>query len=316
MKYYMAPLESVTNYRYRKHYHANFKGIDRFYIPFLQPHSFSLTNRDRKEIDIKNNVSLPDVVPQIISNSVEDTLWLINMLNDYGYKEVNLNFGCPSGTVVSKGRGAGIFKDLAKMREYLSEIFAKSPLPISIKTRIGYEKEEEFWKILEIYNEFPIKELIIHPRTCKEHYVGPLHLDVLDDLDKKTSIPVVYNGEIKNKDDIEYIKNRYPYINAVMLGRGLLEYPDVLADDSDSRNAIKNFVLGLSNEFINDIGWGSASFPIKELWSYISKRFDITEQERKKLFKAKDMATFMGLAEDLLDRCPLKEKPGKSAFIK
>lgn len=304
MKIYFAPLESITNYRYRKHYDAHFRGVDRYYIPFLSPKDYSLTNRDRNEIKKENNLLNKEVVPQIISNDAEETLWLINELKDLGFKEVNLNFGCPSGTVVSKGRGSGMLKDLGKMRTYLSKIFAKSPLPISIKTRIGYQSEDEFSSILEVYNEFPIKELIIHPRTTKEMYKGSLHLNIFDGLDKKTSIPVVYNGEIKNKNDIEFISARYPWINAVMIGRGFLEYPDML--EASSKDNIKDFILSLSNEYIKDIGWGNASYPIKEMWSYLIHRFDIDTSLKKKLFKEKNKDTFFQYVDEVFETSSLK----------
>ena len=76
-----------------------------------------------------------------------------------GYGEVNLNLGCPSGTVTAKGKGAGFLGDLPRLERFLDEIFARSPLPISIKTRMGVSDPEEFGPILALYNRSPVKEL-------------------------------------------------------------------------------------------------------------------------------------------------------------
>lgn len=304
MRIYFAPLESVTNYRFRKHYDAHFHNVDRYYIPFLSPKSFSLINRDKNDIAPENNQLGKELVPQIISNDAEETLWLIDILKDLGYKEVNLNFGCPSGTVVAKGRGSGMLKNLVFLEQYLSEIYAKSPLPVSIKTRIGYQSEDEFSSILDVYNKFPVKELIIHPRTTKEMYKGPLHLNVFDGLEKRTIIPLVFNGEIKTKGDILYIQERYPYLQAIMIGRGLLQYPDMLAESDKS--TIKDYIISLSDEYINDIGWGNASYPIKEMWSYLINRFDVDPSLKKKLFKEKNKDAFMAYVDRLFDESNLK----------
>mgnify|MGYP002238303325 FL=1 len=109
-------------------------------------------------------------VPQILTNNVEDFLCTAKKIGDYGYKEVNLNLGCPSRTVVTKGRGAGFLDEPQKLDRFLDAVFEKCNLEISIKTRIGMEDPEEFETILPIYNKYPLKELIIH-RVCRRSFI-------------------------------------------------------------------------------------------------------------------------------------------------
>ncbi len=309
MKIYFAPLESVTLYTLRNAFDNHFSGVDRYYIPFLSPMGDGrLISKCERDILPENNQINKEIVPQIISNDVNATLILINRLKDLGYKEVNLNFGCPVGTVTAKEKGSGILRNLPRLDAYLKGVVEGSPLPISVKTRIGWSDPNEFQAILDVYNKYPLKELIIHPRCAKEGYSGPIHIDIFEGLDKRTNIPLVYNGEIKNEDDIAYIGNRFPFVKAIMIGRGLLEYPDMLMDYSDDarRKRIKDYVKGLSEMYIETRGWKNGSYGVKELWSYLYKRFEISEKDRKELFKEKDLNAFRMLEDKVLES-PLRD---------
>lgn len=86
-------------------------------------------------------------VPQILTNSAADFLRIEKDLGAFGYRELNINLGCPSGTVVSKGRGAGFLASPEKLDQFLEEIFSKTEAKISLKTRIGMEEPEEFFRL-------------------------------------------------------------------------------------------------------------------------------------------------------------------------
>lgn len=291
MKYYLAPLEGITNSYYRRIFSKYFHNVDKYFIPFINPAQYNLSHRDLREIDINNNKIDKDIVPQIISNNSKETLWLINKLKEDGYKEVNLNFGCPSGTVVSKYRGGGILKDLSLMDNYLKEVFSSTTLPISIKIRLGIDSVSEFKNILNILNKYDVKELIIHPRTVKEKYNGKLHLEIFNDLDRLTNIPIIYNGEIKNLDDIKYIESKFPYIKGIMIGRGLIAIPDLLEDnsllnDKERINKIKCFYNELYFEFLAKFGYNNTKFFAKEIWVLLINYFDVDKKIKKQLFKS------------------------------
>ena len=147
MKIYMAPMEGITNHIYRQAYRHHFGQVDRYFMPFLS--SLGLNYKEIRDIAPENNQGM-DIVPQILTNNTEIFLGLAEMFRDLGYTEVNLNIGCPSGTVTAKGRGSGFLRFLPELDRFLEEIFAISPLPISVKTRIGYTDEAEWPVILEI----------------------------------------------------------------------------------------------------------------------------------------------------------------------
>ena len=165
MKFYLAPLEGITDYIYRRVYHQMFEPMDAYFIPFLTPNeNGKFSARQKKDLLPENNEGI-NVIPQILTNKVDEFISGVKYLEFLGYEEVNLNMGCPSRCVVSKGRGAGMLADVEQLDRFLGSIFEGAKLKISIKTRIGIVKPEEFEHLLEIYNQYPISELIIHPRN-------------------------------------------------------------------------------------------------------------------------------------------------------
>ena len=165
MKYYLAPLEGVTSHIYRRAYHTCFCPMDKYFTPFLVPHTKrGFNSRERREILPQNNPGMY-LVPQIMSNDADGFLKTEEKLREYGYEEVNLNLGCPSKTVVSKNRGSGFLSKTEELDRFLDQIYRGTKGKISIKTRIGRYSPDEFEEILRIYNQYPVEELIIHPRV-------------------------------------------------------------------------------------------------------------------------------------------------------
>ena len=168
MNYYFAPMEGLTDSIYRLQHHRFFGGVDRYYMPFFSPTIHrTLTSKETRELPRADSVPFT-VVPQVMTKCAEDFLWAAEVVRDLGYNEINLNIGCPSGTVVAKGKGSGMLRDLEELTKFFDSIFAVSSLPVTVKTRIGLESPEEFPAVLELYNRYPIKELTIHPRVRKQ----------------------------------------------------------------------------------------------------------------------------------------------------
>lgn len=229
MKFYLAPLEGITDYIYRNIYHRMFEPMDAYFIPFLTPNeNGKFSERQKKDLLPENNEGM-NVIPQILTNKVEEFISGAKYLKFLGYEEINLNVGCPSRCVVSKGRGAGMLADVKQLDRFLDSIFEGTTLKISIKTRIGIVKPEEFENLLEIYNQYPISELIIHPRTGQEFYKGKPHWEQYGYALEKSRIPVCYNGDIFTEKDFERLGNEFPENGAVMLGRGVLGDPLLLS---------------------------------------------------------------------------------------
>ena len=176
MQYYYAPLEGITDATFRRLHHKYFPGVDRYFMPFISPTIHRcLSNREARELPRADSVDFA-AVPQLLGKNVEDMLWAMEVCADQGYDEVNINLGCPSGTVVSKGKGSGMLSDIHALDEFLDAIYAKAPLPVSLKTRIGVNDSENWGHILEIYRDYPVKELTVHPRIRKAFYKGDCDL--------------------------------------------------------------------------------------------------------------------------------------------
>jgi len=222
---YFAPMEGVTDAVYRRVHHAHFGGVDKYFIPFISPtQNLVLTPRERNNVSPEVNEGL-NVVPQVLTKKADHFLWAAQLLYDMGYEEVNLNAGCPSGTVTAKGKGAGMLLDLHALDRFLDEIYAHSPVRVSIKTRIGFFSPEESDDLLAVYNRYPVHELIVHPRTREQHYKGTPHRDVYAACESNSHLPLVYNGDLFTPQDCCDFAQQHPQTRALMLGRGMLANP-------------------------------------------------------------------------------------------
>lgn len=220
MRYYFAPMEGLTDSVYRRLHHKYFPGVDRYYMPFFSPTVHrQLTARESRELPEADSVSFA-AVPQVLTKVTEDFLWAAEVIRDRGYDEVNLNLGCPSGTVTAKGKGAGMLTDPEALDRFLDDVFSKCPIAISVKTRLGMHTPEEFPALLDIFNRYPIRELTVHPRVRQEFYRSPIHFDWFDYAVENSRNRLCYNGNLCTPTQIREFEKKYPQINSVMIGPG------------------------------------------------------------------------------------------------
>ena len=222
---YFAPLEGVTDTVYRQVHHAHFTGPVKYFIPFISPtQNLVLTPRERRNVDPQANAGFY-AVPQVLTKNAGHFIWAANLLQELGYEEINLNAGCPSGTVTAKGKGAGLLQHPQALAWFLDEVFARTPVRVSVKTRIGFSSPEEFDALMEVYSRYPIHELIIHPRTREEYYKGAVHRDVYAAAEARLRMPLVYNGDLFTPDQCRAFEQAHLQTRALMLGRGMLANP-------------------------------------------------------------------------------------------
>ena len=306
MRYYFAPMEGLTDSIYRRLHHKYFPGVARYYMPFLSPTIHrTLTHKEDRELPLADSVGF-SAVPQILTKVSEDFLWAAQVCQDGGYDEVNLNVGCPSGTVVSKGKGSGMLRDAAALDRFLEEIFQGSPLPISVKTRLGLENPEEFPALLEVFNRYPIKELTIHPRVRKQFYDGGVHMDWFDYAVEHSSNPLCYNGDILTLADAEALQRKYPQIDAIMIGRGLIADPGMLSGGTDAK-ALEGFMNELMAVYEVEFGGSrNAIFRLKENWGFLHDRFEGCDKLWKRLRKTTDADEFKSISAEIFHTLPLR----------
>lgn len=312
---YLAPMEGITGYVYRNALQQCFGGIDRYFTPFITTHTKkAMDAREKNDILPEHNEGIP-LVPQIISKNAEDSIKLIHTLSqDYGYQEVNLNLGCPSGTVVAKGRGAGFLANPKELHEYLKKVYDEIDIAMSIKTRIGIEDPDEFHELLEIFNQFPVSELIVHPRVQKDFYKNTPNLEAYQEALEKCKCPVVYNGNIFGKTDFSEFTTRFPENESVMIGRGIISNPALGRELRGGKRLEKEEFLQFHDLLLQGYqtyisGDKNTLFKMKELWFYFEKQFDHPEKKMKKIKKAEHMTDYQLAVKQLLKEVPLKEDP-------
>ena len=306
MRYYFAPMEGLTDSIYRRAHHQYFTGVDRYYMPFLSPTIHrTLTHREDRELPLAESESF-QAVPQVLTKVSEDFLWAAQVCLDRGYDEVNLNVGCPSGTVVSKGKGSGMLRDLEHLDRFLDEIFAKTPIPVSVKTRLGIENPEEFTAILDIYNKYPIKELTIHPRIRKQFYNGSVDMEKFRYAAQNSRNPLCYNGDITSVEQIESLSREFPQLESVMIGRGLVADPGLLCGGTDVK-ALEQFMNALLEEYTVAFGGSRNSmFRLKENWGLLHPRFEGVDKLWKKLRKTTDLEEYKAITAEIFHTLPLR----------
>lgn len=302
MKLYFAPLEGITTYLYRNAYEKLYGNVDKYFAPFISPaEKCPMTNKEKKDLLPENNVGI-NLVPQILTCKSEHFNEAVAEIKDMGYREVNLNIGCPSGTVCAKGKGAGFLREPEMLKSFLDDIYsygAKENISISVKTRLGYADPEEFHKLMEIFNEFPISELIVHARVKTDLYRGEPRLDYYSYAIENSKNPLVYNGNVYSKEDLQnYCKITNCNIVTLMLGRGLITNP-----------GLTNELLTGSPEFDYKKFWEfhdlvyheyqkilspdiNTLYRMKELWTYWRANFEGSDKIFKHIVKAKKYAEY------------------------
>lgn len=308
MNIYFAPLEGLTDSTYRRLHHKYFPGVNRYYTPFFSPTSSrKLTPREVRELPPAESLGVP-VIPQLLTKSAEDFLWMSEKFQDLGYAEINLNTGCPSGTVTAKGKGAGMLKDLDNLATFLDMIFEKATVDISVKTRIGFENPEEFPAILEIFNRYPIKELTVHPRVRNAFYKGDVDMETFRYALNNSHCPVCYNGNLNSLADIERASAKFPDLPAVMLGRGLIGDPGMLTSGGTDATILENFLEELLEEYLVHFGGSrNAMFRLKEHWRYLICNFENNEKLEKRLRKTTDLSEYKAITREIFHNLPIKE---------
>ena len=308
----LGPFQGITDAPFRSVFQRHFGGIDKFYTPFFtgiqKDHAKNLQG---EEIDPRCN-DVETLTPQILSTDAEEVLRFAKQCKQLGYKEINLNMGCPFPRVANKKRGCGLLPYPDKVEELFERIFEEIDINFSVKCRLGYFNADEINAILPIFNRFPLSELIIHPRIGKQLYKGEADVERFKALMPFINAPLVYNGDIVSVDSFERIRglineptekrhfdrlNDRQTVNQFMLGRGMLANPFLAEQIKNKEDAyaaslqqkterLHRYVLDLYDDRLRHAG-GSPKVlgRMKELWSYLMNSFDAPQDVWRKIKK-------------------------------
>jgi len=306
MKIYFAPMEGLTDSVYRRLHQTYFPGVDKYYTPFFSPTVHrELTPREMRELPNAAEMRVP-TVPQILTKNAEDFLWFAGKCAELGYTEVNLNLGCPSGTVFSKGKGSGMLRDPEALERFLDGIFRDPPLPISVKSRLGVESPDEFPRLLEIFNRYPISELTLHSRVRTQLYKGLPDMEAFRYCLENSQSPVCYNGNLCSLPDVTDFASQFPECDRVMLGRGLIADPGLFSGGT-KRETLQAFLDELLGSYIAVFGSErNAMFRMKENWFCLLHKFHNSEHLGKRLRKTTDLQEYKAITREIFETLPMR----------
>lgn len=265
----------------------------RYYAPFLSPpENRVLIKKKMAELEPAANPGV-QVIPQLLAKDGELAAWMIGELRRMGYTEVNLNFGCPSGTVTAKGKGSGMLRDPQKLDAFLDAVFSQAGGPVSVKTRLGVARAEEFGEILNVYNKYPLCELTIHPRVMKQLYRGQADREAFAAYLSACTAPVCYNGDVTTVDDLRALEAAFPGLSGIMVGRGLIADPALLrkavGGPAASREELRGYHDELYHGYTEAFGMASCAVSrMKAHWFYLIHLFDGADALEKPLRKARE----------------------------
>lgn len=292
-----APLEGITGWLFRRVHHSRFPGLARYYTPFSAPTADSpLTGRGRNDALPEHNAGVP-VVPQLLTNKADDFISAARCLQDLGYDEVNLNLGCPSGTVVSKKKGAGFLADPQGIDAFLDTVFRRLDMTVSVKTRIGVSDPDEWPALLEIFGRYPISLLIVHPRLRTDYYRGEVRQETFACAAADYKGPLCYNGDLNTPADCLGVAAQFPHLSELMAGRGLVADPALGRELAGGPPLTLEEFLAFHDELVagyQEILYGD--WPVlgkmKELWAYWARLFPAPQKALKAMRKAKSLAEY------------------------
>ena len=277
----LAPFQGITTRTYRNAYAKHFPGLDRVFGPFISGIHPEKVNPSKFADVLPASENTIETIPQFVSIDSHEVLAISSFLADHGYEHVNWNMGCPFSRLANKMRGCGILPFPEKVRELLDDIMPKVTIGLSIKTRLGFHHPDELFCIIEILNNYPIKELIIHPRIGKQRYLGNVDVDKFKDYMSMSKIPVTYNGDIYHATRFREISKTIPHVTSWMIGRGALINPFLAAQikglnpgDQEKRNRIGAFHQEVMDGIGSRIHYEKKVLgQMKALWYYMSGIF-------------------------------------------
>ncbi len=302
---YLAPLRGLTDSVYRNAFSRHFDGFDAAVAPFIPTMTAARFKKSHlKDVLPENNHAMP-VIPQIIGNNPEDFIPLARRLFDLGYETVNWNLGCPFPMVAKKLRGSGLLPYPHKIEAFLEATIPAIPNRLSIKARLGRKKTDEILTLLQIFNRYPLNEVIIHPRTGKQMYDGEPDLDMFENCLAVSNHPLVYNGDINALATFRTFYERFKTVDHWMVGRAALANPFLPAAIKNNKDGaakkvdrFRAFYDDLFEQYRREFhGPGHLLDRMKGFWTYFSRSFKDSCKIKKKIHRTHRLDRYLNIVE-------------------
>ena len=222
---YFAPLQESTDFIYRRAHAVHFGGIDKYFSPYLLVQKDGSLKKSHLRDTMPENCEGYNLIPQIMAGNSADFIHLSNHLTTLGYEEINWNLGCPYPMVTRKGMGSGLLPQPEKIREILETVLPQLKCRLSVKMRSGLDSKEDILQVIPVMNDFPLTEIIFHPRVAKQLYSGTPDRELFQQVLALSKNPVVYNGDLVTSEDFKIVSDQFDAVTSWMIGRGMLKNP-------------------------------------------------------------------------------------------
>ncbi|OHE65633.1 MAG: hypothetical protein A2413_07890 [Treponema sp. RIFOXYC1_FULL_61_9] len=296
---HLAPLHGVTNCVFRNAFFSHFSGFDAAVAPFIPSvNAASVRETHFKDLLPPANSGIP-LIPQILGNDADQFVATAKILKDFGYDEVSWNLGCPYPMVANKKRGSGLlpFPDL--IEKFLEGACSRSALPISVKARLGRTERGELLRLMPVFNSFPLRRIVIHPRIATQMYEGEVDLDGFSEAAAESTHEVMYNGDIKDAATFASLQARFPSIGQWMVGRWALSDPFLASalkgapPPADPVRVVRDFHDELLDGYRGILsGQKHVLDKMKEVWTFLGLSFSGSDRNLKRICKANTLEAY------------------------
>ena len=288
---------------------AVFKGVDKFYAPYLKMNNDG-TIKNAPKIDVlpENNPDI-SIIPQLMACGEQEFFVMADYIESLGYTELNWNMGCPYPMVTNKNLGAGILNKPTEIFDLFDSIFPKLKMGLGVKMRMGLENTSEILEILPRLNDYPLTEIIIHARYAKQLYNGACDHERFLECISLTKHPLTYNGDIETKEDFDELQLKFKGVDHWMIGRGAMKNPGLFEEIQfgivDSSEIYRDKLTLFSQHLINSLlacnpDRGYALSKMKSYWEYLSEGLSDGKNLYRKLKKSKSIEEFRELLNEML----------------
>ena len=293
-----APLQGVTDAARRNAHAAVFGGVDGYFAPFMRVEHGAIRRRDLADVSPERN-SAP-IVPQLLASPPNEAVLMATTLREMGYSSVDINLGCPHPPVSRKGRGSGMLAHPERLAEMCRALAGIDGMSYSVKMRLGYDAPEQWRQCLPTLERLAPQHITIHPRIGTQIYNGELIMDEFEAMLRATTLPVVFNGDLRTAEQVETMFDRYPQLAGVMVGRRLAELPSMFTADKCDSAHYKQFHQAILEGEMKRLTGGEHQLlqHMKTLWAMLLP--DADKRLRKRVLKARDMAQYEAAVNELL----------------
>ena len=221
-KIILAPMHDVTNIAFRvmcKEY-----GAAMTYTELLSANALARKNKAVMKLAEYDKIEKP-ISGQIFSNNTELMVESAKILEKEGFDFIDINLGCPSDKILKQGGGGALLKRKSKIFEIVSEIAKSINIPLTVKIRLGFDKDSiNYLEIAKICEEAGVSSVALHARTVKQGYSGKADWDAIKKLKESLKIPVIGNGDIVTPEDAKKMLEETG-CDYLMIGRAAIGNP-------------------------------------------------------------------------------------------